>query len=156
VVVARSSVEAVETFTIEVESDDVVAPAVVPAGFVASDEEFAGLLGHPIPTPAPVRPFNRNSTLEELEATQLGRLLSSIVVREGVRRSAQEFPDPDDATIAMVRAALREGPARLLVLMGGGILDFEQLDVLLRALDGRWGAAARDAATQVLRRLPRP
>ena len=116
--------------------------------------EFADMLGRPVPTPAAIRPFTRNSTLEDLEATRVGRLLSSIVVREGLKRSAAEFPDPDDATLAMVRAMLREGPARMLVMMGDGVISFPQLDALLDALDGRWGRLGGNAVRQ-LRRLVR-
>lgn len=70
-------------------------------------------------------------------------MLSTIVTKEGVKRAAQEFPDPDDATISMIRASLREGPVRMLVLMGGGILSFPQADTLLQALDGGWLVAGR-------------
>ncbi len=151
VVVARSSAEPVEVVGVDVESGDTVTPVVVPAGLVATADEFRELCGGSLPAPAAVRPFGRNSTLEELEGSPLGRALSAIVVREGLRRAAQEFPDPDDATVAMVRAALREGPARGLVLMGGGVMSFEQLDLLIAALDGRWAGAARGAAAALAR-----
>ncbi len=151
--VARSSVDVVEVIPIEVDSDDVLGPSVGPADVVATDEEFAAMLGRPIPTPKPSRPFDRNSTLEDLEATAVGRLLSAIVVQEGQRRAIAEFPDPDDATIAMVRAALKEGPVRMLVLMGDGILSFRQADVLLQALDGHWTSAARSVVAELTRRL---
>jgi beta-glucosidase len=154
VVVARSSTDPVEVVTVDVASDDELGAAARPSSFVATDDEFAAMLGHAIPTAAPVRPFGRNSTLEDLEATRIGRVLSTIVVREGLKRSAAEFPDPDDATLAMVRAMLREGPARMLVMMGDGILSFPQLDALLEALNGRWGRLARTAVGR-LRRPPR-
>ncbi|UDY36978.1 glycoside hydrolase family 3 C-terminal domain-containing protein [Dermatobacter hominis] len=156
VVVARSSVDPVQVVPIEVASDDVVTPVPAPVDLVATDEEFAALLGRPVPTPKAVRPFDRNSTLEDLESTVVGRLLSSVVVREGAKRAAQEFPDPDDATIEMVRSSLKEGPVRMLVLMGGGILDFAQADVLLKALDGRWTSAARSVLAGLAARLRRP
>lgn len=155
IVVARSSVDPVLEVQVEVASDDVVTAAPRPSGLVATDEEFEAMLGRPIPVPKAVRPFDRNSTLEDLESTAVGRLLSSIVVREGAKRAAQEFPDPDDATIEMVRSSLKEGPVRMLVLMGGGILDFAQADVLLQALDGRWTAAARSVVAGLTSRLRR-
>jgi beta-glucosidase len=154
VVVARSSTDPVEVLEVEVGSGDQLGAAVGPSGFVATEAEFADMLGRPIPTPTATRPFTRNSTLEDLEATRVGRLLSSIVVREGLKRSAAEFPDPDDATLAMVRAMLREGPARMLVMMGDGVISFPQLDALLDALDGRWGRLGGNAVRQ-LRRLVR-
>lgn len=143
VVVARSSVDVVATLVIDVASDHVVPPASGPTEHVATAAEFAAMLGTPIRTPKSVRPFDRNSTLEDLEATAAGRMLSKIVVREGVKRTSHEFPDPDDATIAMIRASLREGPVRMMVLMGGGILSFSQADTLLQALDGSWLGAGR-------------
>lgn len=152
VVVARSSVDPVQVLEVDVPSDDVVTAVAGPAGTVATDEEFAAMLGRAIPPAAGSRPFGRNSTLEELEDAAVGRLLSKIVVREGLRRAADEFPDPDDATIAMVRAALREGPARMLVLMGGGILSFPQLDALLDALNGRWTRLGRSVVDGLRRR----
>jgi beta-glucosidase len=155
VVVARSSTDPVEVLSIEIDSEDVVAPAPGPSDLVATDEEFTAMLGRPIPTPTSARPFDRNSTLEDLEATRLGRLLSAIVVREGAKRAAHEFPDPDDATMEMVRSSLKEGPVRMLVLMGGGILTFEQADVLLAALDGRWSSAARSVLADLAGRLRR-
>lgn len=149
VVVARSSVDPVEVVELDVESTQVVSPAPEPSDYVATDAEFAAMLGGRIPTPKSTRPFDRNSTLEDLEATPVGRMLSSIVTREGVKRAAQEFPDPDDATIEMVRSSLREGPVRMLVLMGGGILSFSQADTLLQALDGGWLGAGRKVLGEV-------
>ena len=144
IVVARSSVDPVTVLTHEIDSPDVVGPVLAPAGFVATDGEFAALYGGPLPAVVPTRPFHRNSTLEDLEATKLGRLFSSIIVREGLRRAAEEFPDPDEATQEMFRAAIREGPARALVLLSGGAVPFAALDALLAACngDGRMTAAA--------------
>ena len=156
VIVARSSVEHVEEVTITIDSDDVLAPRVVPADLVATDDEFAAMLGRPIPVPRPARPFDRNSTLEDLEETALGRLLSSVVAREAMKRVTQEFPDPDEATLEMIRSGVREAPVRLLVLMGGGLLNFAQADLLLQALDGRWSTAARRLVSDLLGRIPRP
>jgi beta-glucosidase len=154
VVVARSSTDPVQVVEVDVDSGDQLTFAPGPSGVVATDEEFADMLGRPIPAEDSVRPFDRNSTLEDLEASPLGRALAAIVVREGLRRSAAEFPDPDDATMAMVRAALREGPARMLVLMGDGALTFPQLDALLEVLNGRWASVGRRVGGLVGRRRP--
>ncbi len=149
VVVARSSVDPVEALDLDIVSDQVVSTSAGPSELVADDDEFRAMLGHAIPTPKAIRPFDRNSTLEDLESTPAGRLLSQVVVREGVKRAAHEFPNPDDATVAMVRASLREGPVRMMVLMGGGILSFAQADTLLQALDGGWVGAGRKVLGEV-------
>jgi beta-glucosidase len=145
IVVARSSADPAAEIAHEVRSDDVVTPVPAPAGMVATDAEFEVLLGRPIPTVAPMRPFHRNSTLEELETTRLGRIIGAQVVREGLKRAAEEFPDPDAATLNMVRSALREGPVRGLVLLSGGIITFPMADALLATLNGDWSGAAASA-----------
>lgn len=142
VVVARSSVDPVAEVPHEIESADVVKPVAGSTALVMDDEEFTERLGRPIPTPPPIRPFHRNSTLEDLETTVAGRLLSKQVVSVGLRQATKEFPDPDAATQAMVRAALREGPLRGLVLLSGGQLRFPALDALLEAFNGNARSAA--------------
>jgi beta-glucosidase len=140
--VARSSADVVATIEHDVDSDDAVTPVPSPRSWVATAEEFAALLGRPLPPPEPVRPFGRNSTLEDLRSHPVGRLISAAVLREGLKRAAVEFPDPDEATLEMIRSSMNEGPARMLVLMGDGAVTFEQLDLALAALNGEWGDAA--------------
>lgn len=152
VVVARSSADPVEVVTVEVDSPDVLGPDPRPSGRSATDEEFAAMLRRPLPEPDPVRPFHRNSTLEDLETTKVGRMLGAVVEREGLKRAAQEFPDPDDATLQMVRSALKEGPARSLALMSGGMVRLEQIDTLLDLLNGRWSSAGQRLRHAVQRR----
>jgi beta-glucosidase len=141
VVVARSSADPVAVLDHQVDSPDRITPVPAPAAMVATDEEFAALLGRPLPTVAPTRPFHRNSTLEELETTLVGRALGAAVIRVGLQRAAAEFPDPDEATVAMVRSAIREGPVRALVLLSGGVVSFPVVDALLAALNRRWSEA---------------
>lgn len=143
IVVARSSTDIESTLVHDVDSDDVLTPVPGPAALVATDAEFAAMLGRPIPTPPPIRPFTRNSTLEDLETTFVGQRLSELVVRMGIKRAAQEFPDPDEATVAMIRSAVREGPLRALVLLSGGVISFEVLDRALEVANGDWRTAAR-------------
>ena len=145
IVVARSSAAPEAEIAHEVDSPDLVTPVPAPAGMVATDAEFAVLYGRPLPTVAPMRPFHRNSTLEELETTRLGRIIGAQIVREGLKRASAEFPDPDAATLAMVRAALREGPVRGLVLLSGGLITFPMADALLATLNGDWSGAAASA-----------
>lgn len=143
IVVARSSTEVVVVLDHDVASGDRVLAVDGPSSWVATADEFERLLGGPVPAVPPVRPFHRNSTLEEIASTPLGRVAAAQIVREGLKRSAAEFPDPDDATLEMVRSSLREGPARMLVQMSDGMVSFDVLDPALEALDGRWSDAVR-------------
>ena len=150
VVVARSSVDAVEVVAVEVASDDALAPEPPVAGLVATDDEFVALCGGSLPAVPPARPFHRNSTLEDLEATWLGRRLGAIVEAQALKEAEHEFPDPDAATQRMIRSAVREGPVRGLVLLSGGKVPFTAVDAVLAGLNGGVRAAA-----SVLRRSRR-
>jgi len=152
--VARSSTDVVATVPHRVESTDRLGPSPRPAGLVADDAEFAAMLERAIPTPPAVRPFHRNSTIEDLSETRLGRLIATQIEREGVKRAAAEFPDPDDATVEMVRVALRESPVRALVQLSGGMVPFGPVDALLDALNGDWSDAGARVRT-LLRDLRR-
>lgn len=143
IVVGRSSVAIEAVLPHDIASDDVVTPVDAPAWFVATDAEFTRLLGAPPRPVPPARPLHRNSTLEDVESSRVGRLISDQLVRYGIKRAADEFPDPDEATIAMVRSSIREGPLRGAVLMTGGDISFETLDRILEVLNGDWSTAAR-------------
>ncbi len=148
ILVGRSSTDIVTTIRGDIDSPDTITAAPRPSGFVATDEEFREMYGRPIPSVPPTRPFHRNSTLEEMSSTRLGRLVEAAVVRESVRRAAHEFPDPDDATLEMIRSAVREGPARALVLLSGGLVPFDAIDALIAGCNGD-----RRAASAAIRRL---
>ncbi|MEZ5321765.1 MAG: glycoside hydrolase family 3 C-terminal domain-containing protein [Microthrixaceae bacterium] len=159
IVVARNSADPVATLSHRVAPADPVARtdrAAAPrrsTGTVAGTAELEAMMGGPIPEPIGARPFHRNSTLADIESTQAGRLLAAAVMREGVRRAAKEFPDPDEATLHMVRAALREGPLRGLVLMGGGVMSFATLDSLIATFNGGIAGEASKAVRRLGRRV---
>ncbi|NLA36697.1 MAG: glycosyl hydrolase [Actinobacteria bacterium] len=150
-VLARSSADPHAVVTITIDSDDIITPVPTPAGLVATTREFEALFGGPIPAVVPARPFHRNSTLGEMEGTKVGDALIGLILKEGVKRARQEFPDPDEATIAMVESSLREGPLRGLVLMGGGVMRFEALDGIIDTLNRNWSGVI-DRAKRVLKR----
>lgn len=143
ILVAHSSVDIAHTFTVEVESTDVLAPTSGPSNLVATDDEFEQMLGHAVPAPVPGRPFHRNSTLDDVSETRSGRAFANQVIRIGLKRAEAEFPDPDEATVKMFKAVISEGPLRSLVLVSGGAIGFETLDRLLEAFNGEWGELGR-------------
>lgn len=152
ILVGASSVDIRSLATITVDSVDKLSPIPGPKAFVADDETFAAMCARPIPQPVPTRPFTRNSTLGDIEETLLGRQVGRLIMSAGRKRAAVEFPDADDATLKMIDAAVREGPARALVTMSGGILPFTVLDSFLELLNRNWFVAARRLGDTILRR----
>ncbi|HET6529102.1 MAG TPA: glycoside hydrolase family 3 C-terminal domain-containing protein [Actinoplanes sp.] len=150
--VARSSVDVVATVTVDVKEGVDVAPDGPTAPRIAvSDEQFAARLGRPVPTPRPVRPFTRQSSLAELRATRIGRLLSAVLWRMA---PFDQETRADETAMRTYRRALDELPLRGAAIYSGGRLRLTAVDSLLDVLNGRH----RRAITRVvgaLRRLLR-
>ena len=118
--VGSSSVDIRERKTVQVASDDALSPAAGPAGFVATDDEFEAMLGHPVPKPRPVLPFTLDSTLGELRLNPIGRQINKAVKAQVVKQLGLADADPDDAQAGMFAAMMEELPVRGLTMMSGG------------------------------------
>jgi beta-glucosidase len=150
---ARSSTDVVATATVAVKGG--VDTAAEPAGeppVAATDEQFERRLGHPIPRPRPVRPFTRQSTLDEISVTRLGRLLKTVLWRLA---PIDEATRADRVTMAMFERALAELPLRGAAIHSGGKLRWETVDALLDVLNGHPGHALTSLARTLGRRIRR-
>ncbi len=102
---------------------------------------FEAWLGRPPPAPEPARPFHLNSTMAELEATWLGRLLRARYAAAFAKRL--NLANMDAATRRMFTAMLADMPLRSLVLQSRGGVSFRMASVLAALADGRPVAAVR-------------
>jgi len=151
VLVGRSSVDLALRTTIEVASDDHLTPGTIPAGPLADDEEFAALLGRPVPPPDPVLPFHRNSSVADLPSTTLGRRVHQVLLAAAHRRIEGGDDGADDASRRMFDAVINEAPLRAVTLLGGGRPPIRWIDALIDVLNGR----PRDTLNTVLDQLRR-
>lgn len=134
--VGTSSTDIAQTVVVHVDSPDEVSPAPVLAGPVAADEEFAELLGHPVPAPRPTRPFTRNSTVGDLEHSRLGRPLARLLARLLRAAAARRISAADlDTSEEMVTAGIAELPLRGFVMFSDGALSLRMLDRVVAALN---------------------
>ncbi|HYN56427.1 MAG TPA: glycoside hydrolase family 3 C-terminal domain-containing protein [Motilibacterales bacterium] len=131
ILVGASSTDISGSVTVHVDSPDVITPAPVPAGPVATDLEFARLLGRPIPVPVGRRPFTRNSTAADLQSSSSGRRFVA-AMRWGMQRqfASQNTDNLDD----MIDAVLASLPLRAVVMMAPG-MNFGVLDRIIAALN---------------------
>ena len=98
---------------------------------MATDAEFAALLGRPIPVPPAQRPFTRISTAADLETSALGRRLVA-AMRWGIRR---KFANTDTGNMDdMVEAVLAGLPLRAFVTMSPA-MSFAIIDRIIAALN---------------------
>lgn len=133
VLVGSSSAHLYHRHTVDLESDDPPAPAARTVRPVADDEEYADLLGHPVPVPAPARPFTRTSPLADLGSSWAGRRLLRLVRQAMARRFADGGSAEREELLESVLAGL---PVRALAQMGPGPVTFARLDRLLALLNG--------------------
>lgn len=97
----------------------------------ATDEEFAQRLGRPIPTPRPVKPYCRNTTVGEISGNPVGKLLREVSYR------VTDVKNADPLTRKMIVKSVDEGPLRSLALFSAGKVSLGQVDGLVNLLNGR-------------------
>jgi beta-glucosidase len=133
--VGSSSVDIRARKTVTVASDDVVAPAAGPATFVATDEEFAAMLGHAIPTPRPLLPFTLDSTLSDITVSPIGRRVSAMVQARVVKEFGMDPADSDNPQAGMIATMIGELPVRGMAMMSGGALSLGRAKGLITLLN---------------------
>ncbi|MEM7221233.1 MAG: glycoside hydrolase family 3 C-terminal domain-containing protein [Pseudomonadota bacterium] len=120
-------------------------PRLAPGAFDVGDETFAAMLGKSVPPPEPERPYHMNSSLLEIgNQGWFGRRFKARVVTEFRRNMG--ISDGADPTLArMFEEIANHMPLRSLALFSGGKMNFEQLEMVLSVLNGRYLRALRQA-----------
>jgi beta-glucosidase len=135
-----SSADVRATATATIASSDVVTPVPATAGPVATEAEFARLLGHPVPAAEKTRPFSRISTISEVDSTVLGSVLARVVKRE----MEKMIPADDDGSNRDLFEGSTAGlPLRALAAMGGGAMSLATVDRIIAGLNRNWVKAVR-------------
>lgn len=144
--IARSSIEVLHTIGLEV-AGGVTASAEPPQtpAISTTDDAFRARLGRPIPTPDPVRPFTRNSTIEELRESPAGRLFASLLWRMA---PLEEEARTDEALKQMYQRSFQELPIRSAAIFSQGKLTWPVVDALLAVFN----ASPRRSAASAYRR----
>ena len=130
--VGASSRDIRATATVTIASDDVVAPAPSVVGVTATDAEFRALLGRPLPSPRPLRPFDEDSAISDLRETWFGRRVHSALVGMIVKKLDV---GGDETTAKMISTAIEQMPLRGIVTSSEGKVGFEMLDRALSVLN---------------------
>jgi beta-glucosidase len=151
--VARSSVDIVETLTVQVKGGVDRAPEGPDTPpIAATGDQFATRLGRPVPRPRPVRPFTRQSSLGELRLTRTGRLLNAVLWRIA---PFDEETKADEIAMRTYKRALDELPLRGAAIYSEGKLPWSTVDILLDVMNGRPGRAVTALGRKVTARVGR-
>jgi beta-glucosidase len=109
--------------------------------FEPSDEDFAQLLGRPLPSPEGAGELTQRSTFGDIR----GGLLGGLLYRIAVRKAEQLLGVGDDPMMKhLAETAVREMPLRSLAATAG-LLSWRNLHALLALLQGRPVEALRRA-----------
>jgi beta-glucosidase len=130
--IGASSRDIRQTVRVEISSDDVVTPVRAPAGPVMTDAELACCLGHPVPPPAPVVPFHRDSLIADLSATHAGAALRRLL---RMAKGAMVPEGGDEETRKLVETAMREAAVRMVAANIGGPRALATVDGIVRVLN---------------------
>lgn len=125
--------------SVTIASSDEIAAAPGTTGAVATDAEFAALLGHAVPTARGLLPYTADSTIDDLRSTWLGRRLRSALLA----MVSKQIPDGGDDMQSMLDAVVGGMPLRAMVASAGGRLSFEVLDTAIAVLNAASPAARR-------------
>ncbi len=142
VLVGFSAEDIWEVLPLEVRSADLVTPVARPRELIANEEEFALLLGRPIPPVEPLHPFTRTSTVADIGVTALGRQVQK-QMRKNVAARFGSDGTIDPAMQRLLDHVIPQMPLRNLVMAADGRLPWKALDALIAALNGRWVGAVR-------------
>jgi len=114
-----------------------------------ADRDFVRRLGRPIPTPRPMRPYVRNTTLGEVSGNPVGQLLRAAVLRFGGISG-----EDDPTTRKMIERSLDEMPLRGLALMSGGRISLGVIDGIVELVNKRPDRTVLRSARGLLGLLP--
>jgi beta-glucosidase len=129
--------------------DEALTPYFSPSELEFSDDVFERLLGHPIPKPLTVKPFQMNSTLLELRSNWLGRLLHWLMLRQIEKLLVgDDVDDVDESRTAMMLAVVNESPVRSLVMLSQGRVKEAAVQRLIHAMNNNWWRALTGGPTR--------
>ncbi len=150
IMLGASSQDARAVLALQVDNSDYVEQVrYTPADPAAlTDDDFVAL-GQPVPTPALIKPYHRNSTMSDLQYSFIGRqVLKQMGKRMGGIFSSTGGKDRDETQAAMMQALVMSMPLRVMVMMGGGAISERQLDGLIDLLNHRYISGARKFLTK--------
>lgn len=136
--VGTSSEDIIQSFDItlsshdEIKSDQALAYFNPKEDFRPTDEDFTLLLSRSIPTPKPLKPYTTNSTLVDISAHPLGKMMLWGVLKMS---KSQSHGVADEFNQAMIEHMIKEMPLRSLVNFSGGKLTMKTTLTLLNIMN---------------------
>ncbi len=130
--VGASSIDIRGAATVTIKRGDRVSPVPLPSGPLATDNEWAALLGHLDPEPTPLLPFRYDSTIADLRLTWAGRILR----RQLLRFIMKAMGGGDDEVGKTTGRAFADGmPLRALAAGSEGRISLRSAGRIIRTLN---------------------
>ncbi|MGW8225673.1 MAG: beta-glucosidase [Anaerolineales bacterium] len=134
---ASIEVESTRSPTQQVERDQPMVYYNFPKGSPVSKEEFAALLGKPIPeNQFPTKgEYTLNTPLGDMRGSFIGRQLLKYMQSQVKKMIAGQEDTP---TAYLLESMVQEMPLRSIVMMSGGVITRDVADELLRMINGHF------------------
>ena len=120
--------------------DPALAPYFQPEKRAFDEHAFSALLGRSIPVVSPDRPYHQNSTIDDVSATLLGKLLHRVILRSMKKMVPVQG---DEKMERMMAAMLGEMPLRNLVMFSGGRFSPRGLQFCIHLMNRRYLTALK-------------
>ncbi|MDN4472159.1 glycoside hydrolase family 3 C-terminal domain-containing protein [Demequina zhanjiangensis] len=141
--VGLSSTDIRATATVRVSGGDEVRPVASPEGPVATAAEMSTLLGHPVPSPMPTLPFNRETTVRELKLSALGMGMRGII-RKVTEKELGAATEDDPVADNFYEST----PLRVMAMGSSGAVSLRAVDAIIRTLNASTAKVRRARRTQ--------
>ena len=110
------------------------------SGLKITDEEFAGILGRPIPPREriPGSPHTLKSTVSDIQDRWVGRLINKIVEQQ-----AKTLSEKDPYLKLMIEKTVPDMPLHFFTMMGANSLSISQVEGIVDILNGKYSLGIR-------------
>ena len=110
------------------------------SGLKITDEEFAGILGRPIPPREriPGSPHTLKSTVSDIQDRWVGRLINKIVEQQ-----AKTLSEKDPYLKLMIEKTVPDMPLHFFTMMGTDSLSISQVEGIVDILNGKYSLGIR-------------
>jgi beta-glucosidase len=130
ILVAQNVCDEIEAFEVNIDGEEVHHPSNNYQKYQYDTSDFAKIYQKELPLKniKKKRPYNLSSTLEDLSQTIIGKVISKIIIKEGLKSLKDA---KNDWVLEMAKKTLLETPVQMLALFSSGKVTFNQAQGLV-------------------------
>jgi beta-glucosidase len=129
IIVSKNVVDEIESFDFGINGEEIHQPTLSYQKYAYDTSDFQKIYMAPLPPKNVVkkRPYTLSSTLEDAKNTFVGRLVASMVIKEGMKTAKEMSPYLQE----VAKKTMLETPIQMLALFSAGKFTFEMAEGLV-------------------------